>query len=132
MSFLLNYLIALVVFLIIDLVWLLLIARRLYKAKLGHLMAEKANWLAAVVFYLIFIAAIVFFVVEPALAADSLPYALGVGAFFGLVAYATYDLTNLATLKAWPISITIIDLVWGTFLSSATAALTMLISRRLG
>lgn len=94
-------------------------------------MAEKANLAAAVVFYLIFIAAMVFFVISPAVEKQSLLYALGAGAFFGLVTYATYDLTNLATLKDWPLSITVIDLSWGTFITMATSVATTWINGRL-
>ncbi len=131
MQFFKLYLIAIVVFTLIDLIWLLVISRKLYKNKIGHLMAEKANLAAAVVFYLIFIAAMVFFVISPAVEKQSLLYALGAGAFFGLVTYATYDLTNLATLKDWPLSITVIDLSWGTFITMATSVATTWINGRL-
>lgn len=130
MQFFKNYLIALVVFTLIDLVWLMFISRKLYQDKLGHLMAAKVNLPAAAIFYLLFIAAMVFFVINPALAKSSILYALGAGAFFGLVTYATYDLTNLATLRDWPVSITVIDLAWGTFVTSSTTALTTWISGR--
>jgi len=130
MVFIKQYLVAAAVFTVIDMVWLLLIAKNLYKSKIGHLMADKANILAAVIFYLLFVAAMVFFVISPAVAKQSLVYAIGAGAFFGLVAYATYDLTNLATLRDWPVSITLIDLAWGTFISSATCFITTLISRK--
>ena len=111
MAFLKHYLIALVVFTLIDLVWLLVISKKLYKEKIGHLMADKANLPAAAVFYLLIIAAMVFFVILPATEKQSILYALGAGAFFGLITYATYDLTNLATLRDWPLSNTVIDLV---------------------
>ena len=130
MSFIRHYLIAAVIFTVIDMVWLLVIAKNLYKSKIGHLMAEKANVAAAIVFYLLFIAAMVFFVISPAVARQSWLYALGAGAFFGLVTYATYDLTNLATLKDWPLSLTIIDLAWGTFISGITSLLTTLVGGR--
>ncbi|MDD2458226.1 MAG: DUF2177 family protein [Eubacteriales bacterium] len=130
MQFIKHYLVALVVFTLIDLVWLLFISRKLYQEKIGHLMAEKPNLPAAAIFYLLFIAAMVFFVISPAVARQSILYALGAGAFFGLVTYATYDLTNLATLRDWPVSITIIDLIWGTFITSSTSALATWISGR--
>jgi uncharacterized membrane protein len=130
MTFIKQYLVAAAVFTVIDMVWLLVIAKNLYKSKIGHLMADKANLLAAVVFYLLFVAAMVFFVISPAVEKQSLVYALGAGAFFGLVTYATYDLTNLATLRDWPLSITLIDLAWGTFITSTTCFLSTLISRR--
>ena len=131
MQFLKHYLIALVVFTLIDLVWLLVISKKLYKAKIGHLMAESVQIPAAAIFYFLFIAALVFFVVLPAADRQSVLYALGAGAFFGLVAYATYDLTNLATLKDWPVSLTIIDLAWGSFVTGTTCALTTWIGGRL-
>jgi uncharacterized membrane protein len=128
MQFVKHYLIALVVFTLIDLVWLLVISKNLYKAKIGHLMADKVNLPAAGLFYLLFIAALVFFVINPAADKRSVLYAIGAGAFFGLVTYATYDLTNLATLKGWPVSLTVIDLLWGSFVTSATCAVTTWIS----
>ena len=132
MNFLKHYMLALLVFAAVDMVWLLVIAKDLYKNKIGFLMADRVNIPAAVFFYLLYIAAIVFFAVEPALAKDSALYALQAGAFFGLVAYATYDLTNLATLRDWPISITVIDLLWGTFITGTTATLTVWFVGRLG
>lgn len=128
--FIKNYLIALVIFSVIDLIWLLFIAKNLYREKIGHLMADKANFPAALIFYLLFIAAMVFFVITPALEKQSLLYALAAGAFFGLASYATYDLTNLATLKDWPVSITVIDLIWGSFITSSTCTATVWISGR--
>lgn len=130
MPFVKNYLIAIVIFTLIDLVWLVFISRKLYQDKLGHLMAPKVNFAAAAVFYLLFIAGMVFFVINPAVEKQSVLYALGAGAFFGLITYATYDLTNLATLKDWPVSITIIDLIWGSFVTSATSALSTWVSGR--
>lgn len=131
MTFLKHALIALVVFTLIDLVWLLFISRKLYKDKIGHLMADKVNLPAAIIFYLLFIVAMVFFVINPAVEKQSLLYALAAGAFFGLVTYATYDLTNLATLRDWPVSMTIIDLAWGTLITSSTCFVTTWISGRL-
>lgn len=128
MQFLKHYLVTLVVFTAIDLVWLLFISRKLVQNKIGHLMAEKVNLPAAAIFYLLYIAALVFFVVTPATEKSSVLYALGVGAFLGLVAYGTYDLTNLATLKDWPVSMTVIDLAWGTFVTGSTCAVSTWIS----
>ena len=86
-------------------------------------MAEKPNFLAAGVFYLIYIAALLFFVIDPALVKASVWQAVWTGAFLGLAMYATYDLTNLATLKEWPLKITAIDLAWGTFITAATSGI---------
>ncbi len=116
-----NYFIALAVFLLIDMVWLLVLSKKLYSEKLGYIMAKNPNLSAALIFYMIFIAGLMFFVIQPSLAAGNWQHAMYAGLFFGLVTYATYDLTNLATIKDWPISITIIDLIWGSFISAATA-----------
>jgi uncharacterized membrane protein len=120
------YLIAFVVFLAIDALWLGLVAPKFYKAQIGHLMAERPNFIAAGIFYLIFIVGVVYFI-KPNIEANELGKAVLGGAIFGFMAYATYDLTNLATLKDWPIMVTIVDLIWGTFLSSTITLLTYLI-----
>ncbi len=119
----LRYLVTTGIFLLIDIVWLGFVAPKLYKANIGHLMAEKPNLLAAGVFYLLYIAALLFFVIDPALAKGSVWQAVWTGAFLGLAMYATYDLTNLATLKDWPLKITVIDLIWGTFITAATSGI---------
>lgn len=128
--FLKLYLVSLTVFLGIDALWLTLIAKDFYAKQIGFLMTKTPNLLAALIFYLIFIAGLVFFVVSPAISKNSWSYALLVGAFFGLITYSTYDLTNLATLKDWPIIITIIDLIWGTTLSSLVSIVTFWIATK--
>lgn len=125
------YFITIVVFFLVDILWLGFISKKLYKDYLGHLMAPNVNWTAALIFYFLFIAGLVFFVINPAIEKGSLSYALLVGGFFGLITYGTYDLTNLATLKDWPLNITIIDLIWGTFLNSATSGITFLVVGKL-
>lgn len=125
------YLTTMIVFFLVDILWLGLISKKLYNDYLGHLMAPKVNWTAALIFYALFIVGLVFFVINPALAKDSLKYAILAGGFFGLIAYATYDLTNLATLKDWPLNITIIDLIWGTFLNGATSGITFVLVKKL-
>ena len=94
-----NYLIVFVVFFVIDIVWLGFVAKDFYREQLGFIMASKTNWSAAIVFYLIFIGGLMFFAINPALAKDSIKYAFFVGGLFGFMTYATYDMTNLATLK---------------------------------
>lgn len=131
MDYIKMYLITLIVFLGIDLIWLGLIAKNLYSQQLGFIMKENVNWIAAVIFYLIFIVGIVFFVVNPAIIKDNWKYALFAGMLFGFITYATYDLTNLATLKNWPLKITIIDLIWGTTLGGLTSVLSFFIYRRI-
>jgi uncharacterized membrane protein len=111
------YLVSLVAFFAIDMVWLGLVARAFYQQYLGFLMAPSINWAAAILFYLLFIAGILFFVVVPGLASNSLQATLLRAALFGLITYATYDLTNLATVKDWPILVTVVDMIWGTILS---------------
>jgi len=116
-----NYFISLVVFLFIDMIWLIFISRSLYSKHLGYIMAPKVNFLAAFIFYMIFILGLMVFVINPALMKESWTSALFLGMFFGIVTYATYDLTNLATVKDWPIIITVVDLIWGTVVSGITA-----------
>lgn len=118
------YLVALPIFLVIDLVWLGFIARSFYQAQLGHLMRANVNWVAAVVFYLVFVAGIVVLVVWPAVERESLVWALSLGALFGLVTYAAYDLTNLAVLEGFPLRIAVVDLLWGTVLCASVSAIT--------
>lgn len=130
--FLKLYFIALPVFLGIDMVWLTLIAKNFYAKQLGYLMAKNPNLIAALVFYLIFIAALIFFVITPALDKRMWTHALFAGAFFGLVTYATYDLTNLATVKDWPIVITLIDLLWGMTVSALVSVATYFIAIKIG
>ena len=127
MVFLKLYGIAFVIFLAIDAVWLGLVAPKFYKAQIGHLMAETPNFIAALVFYLLFIVGLVYFVLLPAVEAESLSKAIVAGVLFGFMTYATYDLTNLATLKDWPITVTIVDLAWGSFLSGSISTLSYLI-----
>ena len=128
---LLHYGIVLVVFFAIDMVWLGVIAKNLYAKYLGYLMAPQVNWIAAVLFYLLFILGLLVFVIEPALIQqDHLKLILS-AALFGLVTYATYDLTNLATIKDWPMVITLIDLTWGMSLSVIVSTLSYLILIRL-
>jgi uncharacterized membrane protein len=120
------YGIAFVFFLVIDLIWLGLIAKNLYQRQIGHLMSDSVNWAAAIIFYLLFIVGLVYFAILPAVNDGEWLRALTLGAFFGFITYATYDLTNLATLKDWPIQITLIDLAWGTFLGASISTLTYL------
>lgn len=130
--FLKLYIIALPVFLAIDMVWLTLVAKNFYAKQIGYLMVKNPNLWAALIFYLIFIAALIVFVISPALDKKMWTQALLAGAFFGLVTYATYDLTNLATVKDWPLLVTIVDLVWGMFVSAAVSVATYFLALKLG
>ena len=118
-----KYLIILAIFIIFDFLWLGLIAKETYRKYLGFLMRDKPYYFAAVVFYVIFAFGLMMFVINPAISKQSVIHALKWGALFGLVTYATYDLTNLATLKDWPIELTAIDLLWGTAVSALTSLL---------
>jgi uncharacterized membrane protein len=123
------YLATLVVFAIVDFMWLGFIAKDLYLSGIGHLMAASPNWTAAVLFYLVYIVGLLYFAVVPALDAGSWLRATRDAALFGLFAYATYDLTNLATLKGWPVSIVVADLAWGTFVSAVASTAGYFITR---
>ncbi|MDA0987198.1 MAG: DUF2177 family protein [Bacteroidetes bacterium] len=125
------YFIALPVFFVIDMVWLLVIAKDFYRAQIGGLMKPDVNWIAAIVFYLIFIAGLVVFVISPAMEKGSWTHALLFGALFGLVCYATYDLTNLAVAKDWPLLVTIVDLAWGAVLAASVSTITYFIARKI-
>jgi len=125
------YFIALPVFFIIDMIWLALVAKDFYQKQIGFLMRPDIKWPAAIIFYLLFIAGLVTFVISPAVEKHSWVNALLFGALFGLITYATYDLTNLATLKDWPIIVTIADLIWGTVLAASVSALTYVIATKI-
>lgn len=126
------YAIALPVFFAIDMFWLGLVAKNFYRSQIGSLMKPDVNWAAAIIFYLIFIAGLVVFVIAPAKEKGSWTEALLYGALFGLVCYATYDLTNLAVAKDWPLLVTIVDLAWGAVLASSVAVATYFIADKMG
>lgn len=117
----LSYLLTTVVFFIIDMTWLGFIAKGIYARYLGGFLSDQINWTAAIVFYLLFIVGIFLFVIFPALEKQSWQHALLYGALFGFFTYATYDLTNLATLKGWPLNIVFIDIVWGMILTGSVS-----------
>lgn len=130
--FLKLYAIALPVFFVIDMVWLGFVAKNFYRSQIGFLMRGDINWVAAIAFYLLFIVGLIFFVVAPAMEKESWTYALLVGALFGLISYATYDLTNLATTKDWPLLVTFVDLAWGAVLAASVSTVTYLIAHKIG
>jgi len=124
------YLITFLAFLAIDSLWLGLVAPSFYKSQIGYIMAENPNFFAAGLFYLLFIFFMVVFIVEPGVREQTLMQAVARGALFGLVTYATYDLTNLATLEGWPILVTVVDLIWGTVLSAAVTLVSVWAGKR--
>jgi uncharacterized membrane protein len=127
LKYLTAYIATVLVFLAVDFVWLTQVSTRFYVDRIGHLMMERPNIVAAGVFYLFYVVGIVIFAVAPALKAESLAMAAILGGLFGLFTYGTYDVTNYATLRDWPISVVIVDVAWGTVLSavSATAGYTI-------
>ncbi len=116
-----SYLLTTVVFFAVDMAWLGFIAKDLYKKYLGSFLSEQVNWPAAIIFYLLFIAGIFYFAILPAVEKNSLAKAVVAGALFGFFTYATYDLTNLATLKNWPLTIVFIDIAWGALLTAVVS-----------
>lgn len=126
------YLITLPIFFAIDMLWLGLVAKNFYAKHIGFLMRTDVNWAPALAFYLLFMVGLVLFVISPALQSNSWSHALLYGALFGLITYATYDLTNLATIKNWPLLVTIVDLVWGTVLGATVSTISYFISSKLG
>ena len=116
------------IFLGIDLLWLGVIAKNFYQEKLGGMLRDPVNWPPAIIFYLLFPLGVIILAVSPAKEAESLQKALILGALFGFYTYSTYDLSNLATLKNWPLSVTITDIIWGTSISTVTAGVAYLIA----
>jgi uncharacterized membrane protein len=125
------YAVALVTFVVMDLLWLGVVARSFYRAQLGHLMRADVNWAAAIAFYLVFALGLVALVVWPAMERETLTKALLLGALFGLVTYGAYDLTNLATLEGFPLRMAVVDMIWGMGLCSGISGITYLASTRL-
>ena len=121
---------AMIFFFLVDLVWLGFVAKDFYRSSIGHLMADGFNIPAAVVFYVLYTAGLFFFAVNPAIEAGDWQKAAMLGAAFGFFAYATYDLTNMATLKDWPLGITLADMAWGTFLSGMVATVGYAVASR--
>jgi uncharacterized membrane protein len=128
-AFLRMYGVGVVVCFALDLVWLGVVARGFYQRQLGHLMRPDVQWVPAVLFYLIYVAALVVFVAAPAVEKQSLAAAVGYGAFFGLAAYAAFDLTGLALLRDFPLTAALVDLAWGSTLSAAVCAAIVAASR---
>jgi len=123
------YLLTIPVFFLIDMVWLGFIAKNFYQKEIGHLMADDPNWVAAIIFYLIYIVGIIFFSVQPALEEGGWQKALLYGVLFGFFTYATYDLTNLATLKNWSVKVVLGDIVWGMFLCGTVTTASFFIAK---
>ncbi|GAA1478700.1 DUF2177 family protein [Nocardioides aestuarii] len=125
-----SYAVAVVVFLVVDLVWLTVVAKDLYDDQLGPLLADPVRPVPAVLFYGLFVAGLVHFVVLPAVERDSVRRAILSGAFFGLVTYATWDLTSLSVIDGFPAALVPIDLAWGAVLSATVSGVTTALVRR--
>ncbi len=117
------YLISVPVFFAIDMLWLGLVAQKFYQSQLGYLLGP-VNWPVAIAFYLIFLVGLLIFVIAPAIESRSMMHAIVFGALFGFFTYATYDLTNWATVRDWPMLVSLVDMVWGTVLSASVASVT--------
>ncbi len=126
------YLLTTVVFFAIDMVWLGVVANRFYQAQIGPLLKSPPDWIVAAGFYLFYIVGIIIFATLPAAGKGMLTEAIWRGALFGALAYATYDLTNLATLKDWPWQVAVVDIVWGAVLTGSVSAASYAIARWLG
>lgn len=118
------------IIIIMDYIWIQIIAKSFYTTQLAAFMGPKPFIPAAIVFYLIYSVAIAYFIVTPALGSNSIMYAIAIGAFFGFVAYATWDLTNMTIMANWPLVLTIVDIAWGAFVTATSASLTYLIATR--
>jgi len=125
-----TYAVSLLAFLVLDFTWLGLVARGFYKDQLGHLLAPDVRWLPAILFYMLYVVAVLVFAVLPAVERGSLGRAVVLGGFFGVVAYATYDLTNLATLRGFPTTVAAVDMVWGGVLTATVATVGYLFAAR--
>ena len=123
------YLLTIPIFFLIDIIWLGSLAKKFYGDNIGHLLSEKVNWKAALVFYFIYIVGILFYAVVPALEDGNWQKALLLGSAFGFFTYATYDLTNLATLKNWSVKVVVVDIVWGMILCGVVAAVSFQVAK---
>jgi uncharacterized membrane protein len=115
------YLATAIVFFGVDFIWLSTMTSRFYRSRMGEMLLDQPNFVAAGLFYLVYVAGVVYLAVLPAVSGGSVVTALVGGAVLGLVAYGTYDMTNLATLKNWSLSLSLVDMAWGTFLTSLAA-----------
>jgi uncharacterized membrane protein len=127
----LTYIVSVPIFFIVDMIWLGVIAKGFYRKSLEPLITPDINWIAAIIFYLLFLVGVLIFALLPGIERRSLIYTIAMAALFGFIAYATYDLTNLATLRNWPLMLSIVDMIWGAFLSASTASITYLIMSRI-
>ncbi|MBK8208639.1 MAG: DUF2177 family protein [Rhodospirillales bacterium] len=131
MKYVVAYLAAATTLFAIDLLWLGVIAKSFYRAQIGSLMLDQINIVAAILFYAVYVVCVVIFAVALALHTGSWRTAIVLGTLFGFFAYATYDMTNLATLRGWPIAMVVVDIAWGTCLTAISATAGFLVAQRL-
>ena len=127
---LLTYAVSVPVFFALDMLWLGVIAAKFYRKSLEPLLTPNVNWVAGLAFYFLFLGGVLVFALLPGMERRSLVHTVAMAALFGFIAYATYDLTNLATLRGWPMTLSFVDMAWGSVLSASTAAITYLIMSR--
>jgi uncharacterized membrane protein len=130
MKNILLYLITTVIFFAIDMVWLGFVAKDFYRKHIGGLLADNVNWLPAIIFYLLYIGGILFFAVHPAIKSGAWQTALLNGALLGMLCYATYDFTNMATLKNWSYTVVWVDIIWSIVLTGSVSTLSFFVARR--
>ncbi len=123
MTWITAYIFTAIAFFAFDLLWLGLIARNFYFSRMDHLLAGTFNYPAAAAFYAVYIIGLIIFAVAPAIEQDAWQRATIYGALFGFFCYATYDMTNLATLKNWPVAVSVVDILWGSLLSASAATI---------
>ena len=126
-----TYVVTLIAFIAIDMIWLVWLARATYVAEMGDLLRKQPNMVAAVIFYLVYAAGLMFFAISPGLKSGSIVQTAALAAALGFVAYGTYDLTNLSVMNGFNVKIAVIDLIWGTCLSAMVAAVTFLVISKL-
>lgn len=121
MPYIAAYLGAAVVFCVLDFIWLTLVAKGFYQSQMGELMAVQVRMVPAIIFYVLYLAGLVLFAISPALREQNWLMAVSLGLALGVIAYGSYDLTNMATLKGWSLSLTLVDIAWGAFVSAVSA-----------
>lgn len=130
LQYLYSYLITLITFLGIDSIWLTQVAPKFYQSQIGALMKKSPNLIAAFIFYLLFVMGLLYFVILPNMETKNISKIIISGALFGLITYATYDLTNLAVTKDWPVLVTIVDMIWGTLLTALVSLVSYLLIQK--
>ena len=123
-----SFIFASAIFLIIDIIWLSFAVKNFYKPNIGPLLNDKPVMWAAILFYLIYVVGLTLVVLQPALANKSVFQAFWMGIVFGVVAYGTYNLTNMATIKNWSVNVVIVDMVWGGILTGVAAGMSLYIT----